>query len=159
MSAATPPIIREATADDLPRLVELLFDLSQMGETPQGVLEPVSPRQVAVLAEMQADPRIICWVIEVGGKVAGSLVFYLLPNLSHGARPGAIVENVVVDPAQRGLGLGRLLMEHAEAEARARGCYKISLTSNRRREDAHRFYDGLGYHRSHVGFSKYFDDA
>jgi GNAT superfamily N-acetyltransferase len=63
-----------------------------------------------------------------------------------------MVENVVVDAAERGSGLGELLMRHALEEARRAGCYKLALTSNKRRAGAHRFYQRLGFHASHEGF-------
>ena len=43
-------------------------------------------------------------------------------------------------------------MREAVARARALGCYRVQLTSNARREDAHRFYERLGFSPTHVGF-------
>jgi GNAT superfamily N-acetyltransferase len=83
---------------------------------------------------------------------------YLLPNLSHGGQPFAIVENVGVDAALRGGGYGRRLMEHARKQATAAGCYKISLTSHRNRAPAHAFYERIGFTNSHKGFTSYFDE-
>jgi GNAT superfamily N-acetyltransferase len=80
-----------------------------------------------------------------------------MPNLSHGGAPFAIVENVVVDETVRGGGYGRRLMAHAEALARAAGCYKVSLTSNHKRDRAHAFYAHIGYASSHKGFTRYIE--
>ena len=46
-------------------------------------------------------------------------------------------------------------MATVEDEARRRGATRIQLTSDRRRDDAHRFYERLGYVASHVGMKKY----
>ncbi|MFF8841118.1 GNAT family N-acetyltransferase [Streptomyces sp. NPDC015127] len=46
-----------------------------------------------------------------------------------------------------GAGFGRTLMDRAVARARVRGCAPVQLTSNKRREDAHRFYAALGFAR------------
>lgn len=148
-------VVRPAVEADLPRITELLFQLSQLGERPDRAVRPAGEAERAALRALHGDERAVCLVAEIAGRVAGTLTLYLLPNLSHGARPMAIVENVVVDEALHGRGLGRLLMEHAEARARDAGCYKISLTSNRRRRDAHRFYERLNYLPSHQGFTKY----
>jgi GNAT superfamily N-acetyltransferase len=68
-----------------------------------------------------------------------------------------VVENVVVSEASRGLGIGEALMRAAMMLARERNCYKLVLTSNRRRRDAHRFYERLGLTASHFGFRIEFD--
>jgi GNAT superfamily N-acetyltransferase len=153
----TMTTIREATEADLPRLVELLYQLSQLGEIPEREVHQPSAGELDALRAIQADARCSLLVLEVEGKVVGTATLYVVPNLSHGGRPFAIVESVVVDEADRGLGFGRLLMDEAEARARAAGCYKIALTSNRRRAEAHRFYQRLGYRATHQGFTKYFD--
>lgn len=75
-----------------------------------------------------------------------------MPNLSHVGRPYAFVEDVVVDASRRGQGHGEALMRHAIELARAAGCYKITLTSNRIRMEAHRFYERRGFKATHVGY-------
>jgi GNAT superfamily N-acetyltransferase len=59
---------------------------------------------------------------------------------------------MVVDEAHRGQRIGEDLVRHAESLARAAGCYKLTLTSNKRRTDAHRFYERLGFARTHEAF-------
>ncbi|MFE3526524.1 GNAT family N-acetyltransferase, partial [Streptomyces sp. NPDC059161] len=61
-------------------------------------------------------------------------------------------EAVRVRADRRGDGLGRTLMAHAITRARSRGCALVQLTSNKQREDAHRFYVALGFVSSHEGF-------
>ncbi|HZT05937.1 MAG TPA: GNAT family N-acetyltransferase [Chloroflexota bacterium] len=147
-------LVRPATVEDLPRLTQLLFQLSQMGEQPE-----TGPREAAAvepaLRAVMADDRSSCIVIEAADQVHGTLTFYILPNLSFGGQPIAMIENVVVDEESRGRGFGRLLMEHAEREIREAGCVEILLASNKRRLVAHRFYEGLGYQATHEGFTKF----
>ena len=153
MSRDRPPAvrIREATEDDLPRLIELLAQLSL--DAPREEPGPPLPQTYSdAFAEIQADPRQRLLVAEAGGRIAGSATLIIVPNLTHQGRPYAIVENVVVDQTQRGGGIGELLMRHAIEAARRAGCYKLSLTSNRRREDAHRFYERLGFVTTHEGY-------
>jgi GNAT superfamily N-acetyltransferase len=57
----------------------------------------------------------------------------------------------------RGTGIGGLLLEEAVARARASGCYRVQLTSNAVRADAHRFYEAHGFVASHVGFKRLLD--
>lgn len=52
----------------------------------------------------------------------------------------------------RGRGIGERMMRHAIGEAREKRAKKVRLTSNAVRTDAHRFYERLGFARSHFGF-------
>ncbi len=74
-------------------------------------------------------------------------------HLARGLRPAAIVENVIVDAHCRGAKVGEQLMAEAVAIARRHNCYKVALTSNRKRRDAHRFYARLGWRWTHFGYS------
>ncbi len=92
-------------------------------------------------------------VAEVDGRVAGTLHLIVVPHLGHGLKPMAIVENVVVAAERRSMGIGEAMVEAAARIARRRGCYKVALTSNLVRKRAHRFYQRLGWRRSHYGYS------
>ncbi|MFN8558014.1 MAG: GNAT family N-acetyltransferase [Dehalococcoidia bacterium] len=151
-------VIREATEADLPRLLQLYHELSQMGSTPEAAAREVTPEHRAALRALHDDPRATCFVVEAEGQVQGTLTLYVLPNITHGGRPYALVESVVVAAERRGGGLGARLMAHAERVAGERGCYRVILTSNVRRVDAHRFYERIGYHPSHKGMSKYAEE-
>jgi GNAT superfamily N-acetyltransferase len=143
--------VREAVEADLPRLVELAAQLSL--DEPREELGPPLPEGYRrAFEEIRGDPRQRLFVLEAGGRIAGSAVLIIVPNLSHQGRPYAIVENVVVDTGERGSGYGALLMGHLIEEARRAGCYKVSLTSSKRRPDAHRFYERLGFRATHEGF-------
>jgi GNAT superfamily N-acetyltransferase len=63
----------------------------------------------------------------------------------------AQIENVIVDPAARSLGVGAAMMGWAIDEARRRGCIRVQLTTNKARKRAHRFYERLGFTASHEG--------
>ncbi len=143
--------IRDATEADLPRIVELLAQLS-LDDPREDTSSPLpeSYRRAFQLIDASEHQRLL--VIEVDGRVVGSTLFVLVPNISHMGRPYAMVEDVVVDAAERGSGYGEQLMRFAVEEARQADCYKLSLTSNKRRSDAHRFYERLGFTASHEGF-------
>lgn len=75
-----------------------------------------------------------------------------MPGLTRGGTLRMLVEGVRVGSAARGSGLGAALMEWAHEQARARGASLVQLTSDKRRPEAHRFYERLGYVASHEGF-------
>jgi GNAT superfamily N-acetyltransferase len=143
--------VRLATEPDLPRLVELLAQLSLDTPSEQRAT-PLSDSYRRAFDEVAADPRQQLFVVEDGGRVVGSACLIVVPNLSHQGTPYALVENVVVDQGERSAGYGELLMRHAMAEAQRAGCYKLTLTSNKRRPAAHRFYERLGFTATSEGF-------
>jgi GNAT superfamily N-acetyltransferase len=143
--------VREANENDLPRLIELFAQLSP--EDPHEDAGPPLPdAYVDVFRRIDADPNQHLLVLERFGNVIGSAVVIVVPNLTHIGTPYAIVENVVVDEPERGSGGGEALMRKTVEMARAAGCYKVALTSNKRRGGAHRFYHRLGFQASHEGF-------
>lgn len=77
----------------------------------------------------------------------------------HRAGPVGRVTALVVDPAARGRGVGRALMDAAERWAVARGCVLMEVTSNRRRTDAHAFYERLGYAATSFRFARDLTEA
>jgi GNAT superfamily N-acetyltransferase len=100
---------------------------------------------------MEADPRTQLVVLEVDGQVVGTLQLNFLPGLSRRGSERAQIEGVRVARTMRGRGLGRFLVEWAIEQARSRGCRLVQLTTDLRREDAHRFYESLGFVHSHAG--------
>lgn len=144
-----PPVVRAATRDDLPRIVELLAQLS-----PDEADREDSSRlemYIAVFAKTEGQGQTLL-AVEDEGRVVGTLALVIVENLSHQGRPYAILENVVVDDAERGKRYGEILVNDAVERARKAGCYKVTLTSNKRRTDAHRFYERLGFVRTHEAF-------
>lgn len=147
--------IRDATAADVPRVIELLTQMTIAPEAPRerDPHDPACvPAYVRALADIQADPRQRVLVVEEGGRVVATATLMVLPNLSHGGRPVAQLESVVVDERERGRGVGERLVRYCVDEARRVGCFRMQLTSNATREGAHRFYRRLGFSASHVGF-------
>jgi len=143
--AAAADAIRVATGDDLPALLDLLNQLHDVPET-------LGDQHRAAFAAVTADPRQRLFVVEREGRLLASAALVVVPNVTHGGRPYAIVESVVVDEAARGSGVGTRLMRHIIARARDDGCYKIALTSRKHRVDAHRFYARLGFEATSEGF-------
>jgi N-acetylglutamate synthase-like GNAT family acetyltransferase len=157
--AAAPSItIRDAVLDDLPRIVALLRQITR-DEPREQSDGPLLDTYVSAFRQIEANPHQRILVAERDGHVVGTVAFMVVPNLSYMGRPWAHVENVVIDPASRRNGYGEALMRYAVEEARRAGCYKIVLTSNKRRADAHRFYRRLGFSATHEGFRISFDDA
>ncbi|MGP0029702.1 MAG: N-acetyltransferase family protein [Acidimicrobiales bacterium] len=140
--------VRDAEAPDIRRLVELLAHGSLTeGREDGGDLAPY----VAALAEITRSPGGVL-VAVVDGEVVGVCQLIVFRHLQAHGGLCAEVESVHVHPARRGHGIGHVLMGAAIARAREAGCYRVQLTSNVVRTDAHRFYESLGFVPSHRGF-------
>jgi GNAT superfamily N-acetyltransferase len=149
-------IVRQALEKDIPRILELYRQLSFH---PEDFHMPPVHEVGKVFRQMGQYPGFYLLVAEDAGQVVGTSVLAVLPGFAHGTSPFAVVEYVVVDEAYRSRGIGKLLMESVIALAKEAGCYKIMLTSDVRRERAHKFYKSLGFEPSAHGFRLYFKSA
>lgn len=153
--AQRPVTIRLATRDDLPALVGLhaADGLGGHGDlwTPetQGLYE-------AAFTEIDGHPDHHLYVAEAEGEVIATFMLSRLPGLTGRGKPHVELRSVQVDQSKRSMGIGALLVAYAEQEAQRMGASALELTSNLKRVDAHRFYERLGFAKSHAGFKKKF---
>ena len=143
-------VLRRAARDDVPAVVALLADdsLGTGGDSASGGLEPY----LRAFDAIDRDPAHLLVLLETGGEIVGTLQLSVLPSLPHRGALRGQLEGVHVRADHRGGGLGAAMVGWAVEEARRRGCAQVQLTSQKRRVDAHRFYERLGFARSHEGF-------
>jgi GNAT superfamily N-acetyltransferase len=141
-------VVRGAREGDIARVVELFGH----GSLVEGKEDPtdLAPYRAA-LAEIAQGPGAVL-VAEVDGQVVGVAQLIIFRHLQSRGGLCAEVESVHVHPEQRGHGIGGVLMRAAVERARQLGCYRVQLTSNNARPEAHRFYERLGFESSHRGF-------
>lgn len=142
---------RDATTADLGFIVRLIVDDSVVATDDQPD-RPDHPRYLAALKAIDADPNQRLVVAELDGHPVGTLQLTYIPGITRLGETRCLVEAVHIAPTHRNLGLGSEMIAWAIAEARARGCGLVQLTSNKKRLDAHRFYERLGFKKSHEGF-------
>ena len=141
--------VRDARPEDLNRLLELYSWL----EGPYAGAKVLTDTEAGDLfTRILLDPNQQTLIAEDSGRVVGTLVVAILPNLAHGGAPYAVVENVVVDKEHQREGAGAALMREAVARVRRAGAYKLALCSNLAREDSHAFYRSIGLRHTHAGF-------
>ncbi|MET3710128.1 GNAT superfamily N-acetyltransferase [Sphingomonas trueperi] len=144
-------IFRDATLADLPAIVAMLDD-DDLSRGREDASLPLDPRYEMAFADIDSDPNQRLIVAEREGEVVGTMQLSFLPGIAfRGAWRGQI-EAVRIASSLRGQGLGAQMIEWAVAECRARGCRMVQLTSKQDRIDAHRFYEKLGWTKSHFGF-------
>jgi GNAT superfamily N-acetyltransferase len=146
-------IFRTATETDLPAIVALLAD-DAIGAGREG--DGGSDAYRTAFAQIAADPRNHLVVAEIDGEVAGTLQLTYIPGISRMGAERAQIEAVRVAAAHRGHGLGRAMISWAIDQARERGCAVVQLTSDKRRSDAIRFYESLGFAATHEGMKLLF---
>jgi ribosomal protein S18 acetylase RimI-like enzyme len=145
--------IRKAIEKDIPRILELYQQLSFEPGSYQKAPEDDCRK---VLRQMEKYPDYALLVAEENGEVAGTTVLAILPGFAHHTAPFGVIEYVVVDEQCRSKGIGKAMMEYCLARAKEAGCYKVMLTSDKRRDRAHKFYRSLGFESSAEGFRFYF---
>ncbi|WP_432007103.1 GNAT family N-acetyltransferase [Streptomyces parvus] len=141
--------IRPATPDDLPAVVAMLADdpLGAQRESP----DDLAPYREA-FQRLADDPNQHVVVAVREERVVGTLQLTIIPGLSRRGATRSIIEGVRIHGDERGSGLGTQLIQWAVDESRRQNCQLVQLTSDITREDAHRFYERLGFTASHVGF-------
>lgn len=140
-------VIREAAGTDIAAILKIYIDAG----VDDGNMFTEEEAQ-GQLALFQSYPSYRIFVAVIEEKIVGTYELLIMDNLAKRGRHSGVVEDVAVDPAFQGRGIGRAMMQHAHEECRKAGCYKLVLSSNLKREDAHRFYDSLGFERHGYSF-------
>ena len=133
--------VRRASDGDLAGLLALYRHLGP--DDPAPTIEQARATWEALIA----SPMTHVVVADADGLVAASCLLVIVPNLTRGARPFAVIENVVTDPRYRRRGLGTAVLHFAVAAAWDRGCYKVMLASGRTDDATLRFYEKAGFAR------------
>src|SRR3954469_14649161 len=153
MSAAASITIRHARREDVVRIVKMLAD-DALGGPRERIEDPLPSCYFAAFDKVAHDPNITLVVAEgEGGAVIGCLQLCILPGLSSQGVPRGLIEDVRVASHLRSRGVGEQMVRWALSEARARGCKLVELLTLQPRVDAQRFYERLGFQRSHVGMT------
>ncbi len=140
--------IRDAADDDLSGILRVLAESGIDGG--QSFTLDEARAQVARL-RMTPGYRLLAALAD--GEVVGTYALTVIGKLGKRGRPSAVVEDVAVAPARQGQGIGRAMMEHALEQCRKAGCYKLALSSNTKRGEAHQFYESLGFERHGYSFA------
>ena len=136
--------IEKATVNDIPELCDLLAVLfSQEAE-----FEVDGNAQQTGLQAIISNPDLgIILLARHKDKVVGMVSLLFSISTALGGRV-AMLEDMVVLPEQRGLGIGSALLNAAISTARESGCLRITLLTDSDNETAHGFYEKQGFTRS-----------
>ncbi|WP_228526944.1 GNAT family N-acetyltransferase [Noviherbaspirillum soli] len=152
MEAGSLPDIelRVATQDDAALLATLQAEMDD--SDPAAVTNIDHAAMRAVLADMAAYPHFRAYLVYLDGQPVASFSLMIFASPSQGGQPQALLDAVVVSRTQRGRGIGEAMVREALFMARQAGCYKLILSSNLKRRDAHRFYEQLGFRQHGISY-------
>lgn len=137
--------IRQAEENDIPVILELL---SQM----DGEVLKFDEKASSVWEKFSQYPYYKVFLAEEVGIAVGCFSLIILDNLGHHYSKLAIVESVLVSEKCRGKGIGGKMMEYAMEKAKEEKCYKLMLSSNKKRTEAHEFYEKHGFTQHGISF-------
>jgi GNAT superfamily N-acetyltransferase len=145
--------IRRAIRGDVPAIVGL-FASDGLGGHADTTDPEALPDYLDAFDWITAQASTALFVAVLGNEVVGTFQTGFSRSLSNRGAAVLTVMAVQTRADLRGRGIGARMMDHAAEEARRLGAVKIRLSSNAARTDAHRFYERLGFSRSHAGFTK-----
>ena len=138
--------IRAAEAGDLAELLDLYQHLTEGDERPS------MDAAVASLARLRALAGSAVLIGRVDGRMLASCTLVVIPNITRGGKPYALIENVVTHEAARGRGHGKAMLGAAVERAWQHDCYKVMLLTGSENPATHAFYRTAGFEQSKTGF-------
>jgi len=141
---------RKAKVEDLEAIVALLAD-DQLGSTREKVGHPLPLIYREAFERMSKQHGNDLIVVEKEGNIIGCMQLTIIHGISRKGMSRCQIEGVRIAKTVRGGGVGEKMIKYAIRFAKSKGCGLVQLTTDHRREDAHRFYERLGFIGSHLG--------
>jgi ribosomal protein S18 acetylase RimI-like enzyme len=110
------------------------------------------------LGSQLGNPDIVVLVAEDGGEVLG-YTFAGVEGYDYMSLrgPAGVLHDIVVDPAHRGRGVGRALLDATLAELKTRGAPRVVLSTAERNEPAQRLFARAGFRRTMIEMTRELD--
>ncbi|WP_420578659.1 GNAT family N-acetyltransferase [Ekhidna sp.] len=148
--------IRKATKDDVQHIVAMLAD-DELGSKREDYRLPLPSSYNNAFQNIDKDPNQELMVVENKlGEVIGTMQLSFIQYLTYQGGIRAQIEAVRIRKDERGSGLGTQMFEWATSRAKEKGAHVLQLTTDKKRPDALRFYENLGFTASHEGMKMHF---
>lgn len=144
-------LIRRAVWSDVDRIVRLTNAGGPEGKPRLQIPDVLPMEYFEAFQSVDKDSKQFLMVAEIDGKIIGTFHITYLMYLAAAGREDSLIEAVHVSAEYRGRGIGTSMMNWAIGEAKRRNCRRVQLTTDKKRKDAHRFYERLGFVLSHEG--------
>jgi len=165
MTFRAVPVIRRATAADLPKighLGALLVEEHHDFDARRFLApRPRTPADYASFMGRQLEsPDSVVFVADDGGDAIG-YAFATIEGFDYMALrgPAGVLQDVIVDPEHRGRGVGRLLVDAALAYLRSRGAPRVVLSTAARNGPAQRLFASVGFRPTMIEMTRELDES
>ncbi len=149
-------IIRKASKNDLVSIVAMLAD-DKLGSRRENFQDPLPESYLNAFEKITVDPNQELMVVEnKEAEILGTFQLTFIPYLTYQGGIRAQIEAVRIRKDQRGRGLGKKMFEWAIERAKEKGVHVLQLTTDKKRPDALKFYESLGFVASHEGMKMHF---
>lgn len=139
-------LIRAARRSDLQSLLELY---RQLHPTDPAISQADADR---VWEKFSSYPDSQIFIGVKDGMIVTTCTLVVIPNLTRGGLPYALIENVITDARQRKYGYGQAVLEKAISTAWMMNCYKVMLLTGSKNPATLTFYEKAGFEQSKTGF-------
>jgi len=149
-STRAPLNFRDARESDVALILAMLA-ADPVSAAREEISDPLPQCYTEAFRVIESDANNELIIVEHQGEVAGTLQLTYIPNITRKGSWRALLEGVHIAEKFQGKGIGTRMIEWAISRSRERGCALIQLTTDKRRTDALRFYERLGFKASHEG--------
>ena len=149
-------MIRPAKRSDVPEIIGLIAN-DTLGAKRENFQDPLPDTYYEAFEIIERDPHQELMVFEgANRKVVGVFQLSFIQYLTYQGGMRAQIEGVRVHEDMRGHGLGEKMFLWAIDRAKEKGAHVLQLTTDKKRPDALRFYEKLGFTASHEGMKLHF---
>jgi ribosomal protein S18 acetylase RimI-like enzyme len=141
---------RLATKEDLVDIVEMLAD-DKLGTTRENTTDTLLDKYLTAFEKIETDPNQELTIVEMNGEKVATFQLTFIQYLTYQGGLRAQIEAVRTNSKFRRQGIGTRVFEYAINRAKERGCHLIQLTSDKKKSEAIRFYESLGFIATHEG--------
>lgn len=147
--------IRPAIRSDVEMIIRMLAD-DPLGQKRENYVLPLPANYYEAFELIDQDPQHELMVLEYQNEVIGTMQLSFIPYLTYQGGTRAQIEAVRIRKDYRGQGIGELMFRWAIQKAQERGAHVLQLTTDKKRPEAIRFYENLGFKATHEGMKMHF---
>ena len=148
---------RKATRNDVSKIVEMIAD-DELGKTRENYQTPLPIEYLNAFENITADQNQELIVVEnENAEIIGTLQLSFIQYLTYRGGIRAQIEAVRIRKEMRGKGIGKAMIEWAINRANERNAHLLQLTTDKKRPEAIKFYEDLGFKATHEGMKIHFE--